>query len=278
MATKKRFDRQSFLGLRSQEQIEEVVIGIVGVGGGGSHVVQQLRHIGFKKYVIYDSQPIEESNLNRMVGATERDVKKSAPKVEIMKRIIKGLGKNAEVAPLQCRWQDDPEKLRTVDIIIGCVDKFSERDELEIFCRRYLIPYIDIGMDVHLIEGYPPKIAGQVILSMPGYSCMRCMGFLTEKTLAKEAANYGAAGSNPQVVWSNGILASTAISIAVDLITDWTKLQQGPVFLSYDGNKKTIRSDPRLDYIEHTHCPHYSMENIGDPGLILTPTRSKSRR
>ena len=75
--------------------------------------------------------------------------------------------------------------------------------------------YIDIGMDVHGEK--PPVIGGQVVLSSPGRLCMRCMGLLTEAKLAEEAARYGKAGSRPQVVWPNGVLASTAVGLGVEL-------------------------------------------------------------
>lgn len=107
----------------------------------------------------------------------------------------------------------------SVDVEVG----FAERRELEIACRRHLIALIDVGMDVYVVGDEPPRMGGQVILSMPGAPCMTCLGFLNEATLAREAGAYGDAGPRPQVVWSNGVLASTAIGIAVDLLTDWTR-------------------------------------------------------
>src|SRR5262249_54509540 len=66
-----RFSRQSFLGEHSQSAIERGVIGVVGLGGGGGHVVQQLAHVGFLNYRLYDGDGVDESNLNRLVIATE---------------------------------------------------------------------------------------------------------------------------------------------------------------------------------------------------------------
>jgi len=43
-------------------------------------------------------------------------------------------------------------------------------------------------------------IAGQVVLSSPGYPCLRCLGIVTDAALEQEAKRYGAAGSRPQVV------------------------------------------------------------------------------
>ena len=108
-------------------------------------------------------------------------------------------------------------------------------------------------------------MAGQVILSMPGEPCLTCMEFLSETDLAREAAQYGAAGSRPQVVWANGVLASTAVGIAVDLLTGWTTLLRGPVYLSYHSNLATVKPHVRLDHLESGTCPHYPIEQVGDP-------------
>jgi len=50
-----RFARQSFLGEARQAAIERCVVGLVGLGGAGSHIVQQLAHVGFLNYVLYDA-------------------------------------------------------------------------------------------------------------------------------------------------------------------------------------------------------------------------------
>src|SRR6266446_616397 len=263
-----RFSRQSFLGDNLQEIIERAVIGVTGLGGGGSHIVQQLAHIGFLRYRNYDGDVAEDHNLNRLIGAKENDLAHKTPKIEISERIMKGFRGNAVVESYPCRWQEQPEPLRGCDLIFGCVDGFSERRELEALARRYLIPLIDIGMDVHCVEGEPPRMGGQVILSMPGGPCMLCLGFLNERALAQEAERYGDAGPRPQVVWPNGVLASTAVGIAVDLLTDWTRSLRNVVYMEYDGNKGTVKPHVRLEYLEDRRCPHYRADQVGDP--ILT--------
>jgi hypothetical protein len=151
------------------------------------------------------------------------------------------------------------------DIVFGCVDGFAERRELEICCRRYMIPLVDVGMDVHMADDEATRMGGQVILSMPGSPCMTCLGFLNEANLAHEAQRYGDAGARPQVVWPNGVLASTAVGIAVDLLTDWTLKLRGPVYLSYNGNDGTVTCHPRLTYFQGGDCPHFPQDQVGDP-------------
>jgi molybdopterin-synthase adenylyltransferase len=260
-----RFQRQSFLGPNAQEKIARCTVGVPGLGGGGSHIVQQLAHIGFQHYVIYDGDVVEESNLNRLVGAKSIDVSAETPKIHIAKTMIYGLQPHALVRAFACRWQDKPEALRECQILLGCVDSYQGRHELEVMSRRYMIHYIDIGMDVH--GDNPPVIGGQVILSSPGGLCMRCMGFLTDK-VAEEVARYGKAGSRPQVVWPNGVLSSTAVGLAMELVTGWTGRTLPHAYLVYDGNKGTMSESKTLRNLKINACPHYSVSEVGDPIAI----------
>lgn len=259
-----RYDRQSFLGPNSQNQIESCTVGIVGLGGGGSHIAQQLAHVGFLNYVMYDPDIPEDSNLNRLISATVRDVKKGTPKVQIAKRRIKELQPKAKVQIIRDQWQNNPLPLGKCDIIFGCIDGYKDRLELETFSRRHLVPYIDIGIDVYHVEPEPPRLSGQIIATFPGGPCMRCLGYLTEMKLSKEAAKYGAAGKNPQVVWANGIVSSTAVGIAVDIITGWTRSLTDVIYLSYEGNLGLLTPHKYLQYVPRP-CLHYPPDHVGEP-------------
>ena len=234
-------------------------------GGGGSHLVRLLSHVGFRSYVIYDPDRVEHSNLNRMVTATLEDAERKALKVDVSKREILKVEPAAEVEAIPKRWQEDPEPLKACDIIFGSVDGLAERREIEVFTRRHLIAYIDVGLDVNSVAGEPPQMAGQVILSMPGHPCLKCLRFLNDGALAQEARQYGEAGPRPQVVWANGTLASAAVGVAVDIITDWTNRMRGPVYLSYDANRGTVMPHPRLKYLEVRDCPHFPASEVGAP-------------
>ena len=107
-----RYSRQSFLGDNSEELISRCTIGVPGLGGGGSHIVQQLAHIGFQRYVIYDYDVVEESNLNRLVGAEAIDALAETPKLHLAKKMIYGLQPKAHIQGFACKWQDRPEPLR----------------------------------------------------------------------------------------------------------------------------------------------------------------------
>ena len=88
-----RLDRQSFLGPDSDAVLETATIGIVGLGGGGSHVVQQAAHMGIGGYVNVDPQAIDETNTNRLVGSTLADVCCKPAKTGIVRRLVRRLNR-----------------------------------------------------------------------------------------------------------------------------------------------------------------------------------------
>lgn len=268
-----RHSRQSFLGSNSEEVLAQSRIGIIGLCGGGSHVGQQLAHIGIGRFVAADFDHVDDPNLNRMVGTCPADADLKRPKNDVIKELIHRINPKAAV-DIVGRWQESGDLLRTCDIVIGCVDSFTARDELERFCRRFLIPYIDIGMDVHQFSsGY--GISGQVALSMPGGHCLWCDGILTEERLAQEQQMYGAAGGKPQVIWPNGVLASIAVGHAVSLLLPWNTDLPLAALIEYDGNRHITRPGARLQFLKDVPCPHYKGEgSVGDPFFSINDLSS----
>jgi molybdopterin-synthase adenylyltransferase len=126
-----RLASQSFLGPESDAILAAIEVGVVGLGGGGSHVVQQLAHLGVGNFVPVDDDIIEERNLNRLVGGTAADARAGASKTAIAERVIKGVNPAARVTSCQMKWQEAAKTLRRCDVIFGCVDSYRERDELE---------------------------------------------------------------------------------------------------------------------------------------------------
>jgi len=259
------YSRQSFLGNHSARTLAELRVGIVGVGGGGSHVAQQLAHAGVGHFVVADPDVLKAHNLNRTVGARWDDVIRKTAKGRIAARLIRGVNPKAKVAARRARWADVILELASCDLLVGCVDTYQQRAELEAFARRYQIPYIDIGMDV-TGENHEYVISGQVIASVPGYPCMRCLGFLTDAKLAREAEDYGKAGPRPQVVWSNGTLASAAVGVIIRWFCPWHPAETGLTYLDYDGNRDRLTGHNRLLYLSEISCAHYAhLGSVGDP-------------
>lgn len=259
-----RYSRQSFLGGDSQALFQSVRVGIVGLGGGGSHIAQQLAHVGIGYFSLFDPDFTDFPNLNRTVGAAFADAVSKTPKVTVAERMIKAINPYADVWPVQSEWQSDFGSLRACDVVFGCLDGFGRRAQLEESCRRAMVPLIDIGMDVR--SGGPYSISGQAVVSMPGQPCFGCLGFIREKDLDEEGRRYGEAGSNPQVVWPNGVLASTAVGIFVQMLTPWCKIHPGSRLLGYDGDRLTLEHDARFGVAGERGCEHFrAISDLGDP-------------
>jgi hypothetical protein len=212
---------------------------------------------------------MEHKNLNRLIGGTIADVEAKTPKTVIAERLIRGVNPNARITPIRDKWQQGDEVLRGCDVLFGCVDSFNERDQLERFARRFLIPYIDLGMDVHQLKcGH--SIAGQVVLSSPGGPCRWCYGILTDARLAREAGDYGTAGSRPQVVWSNGVLASIAVGLLMQLVCPWHDKRIASACREFDGNLNVVERS-REQHGGTLSCQHFAEDELGDPFFTRIP-------
>jgi len=277
------FSRQSFLGAHSELTLANTRVAIVGLGGGGSHVAQQLAHVGVGHLLLVDPDFIDASNLNRLVGGTQADVDSSTPKVEIAQRVIKATRPHCDVTIKQNKWQEVEEVLRNAHVLFGCVDGYRQRDDLESAARRYLQPYIDIGMDVTELGAGDFAIAGQMIMTRPRGPCMRCLGFLTAERLNTEENRYGDVGINPQVIWTNGTLASLAVGAFMKLATPWFSASDAYTWLELDGNAQSVSASEQPKYMPPFRgCPHRGgKDGLGDPFFSTKyemPTRENNRR
>ncbi len=258
-------DRQSFLGPDSPRILAAMTIGIVGVGGGGAPVAQQLAHAGVGGFVPVDSDHATKTNRNRLIGMTPLDAIFRRRKAKMAKRLIRRINPHARVVPIVGRWEDNPDALLRCDLIVGAVDTFKARAELEAFCRAHLIPYCDLGMDVHSLAGGTYFVGGQVVLSLPGDLCMRCMGLINDLRLAQEASRYGEAGPQPQVVWTNGMLASAAVNLILQLFTPWHDGTSRSTCVEMDANNHTVAPSNRLSGLRGTTCNHFPLREAGNP-------------
>lgn len=254
--------KQSFLGANLEEVLSKTTPIFIGLNGGGSHLIQQCASIGFKKWVLCDPGRIDEKKLNRNVLATLDDARQNAFKVDIASRRILGLNPDAEIISIKDKWQNGAQQglLEGGTVILGAVDSFFERDQIERFSRQMGIPYIDIGMDLKANQNGGHYIFGQATMTFPGGPCMRCLGFLNDEKLKKEAENYGDAGDRPQVVWPNGILASTAISFLMNSLLPWNGDRPSYLYRQYDGNTFEVKDFEHASMLINNlkrGCTHY---------------------
>jgi molybdopterin/thiamine biosynthesis adenylyltransferase len=266
-----RLDRQNqALGRRSDALLAAAHVAIVGVCGGGAHVCQQLAHLGVGTMTVVDDELVAEANLNRMVGATPRDIER-VHKTAVMRRLIRRVDPSIRVHEVRLRFPADAaiRALKEADVVVSCVDTFSARDEINAFCRRYHLPLVDVGMTI-ITENERLRIAsGQVVLALPGSPCLRCTPLLADEVLERERReqplgydrNPEAVGA-PQVISMNGVLASEAANCVLDLIAGYSGGARGTAWWGYDGRRGDL---VRCDLPRRQDCPACAQSGHGDP-------------
>jgi hypothetical protein len=244
-----RYSSQKLLiGDAGQKLLKVSKVGIIGLCGGGSHVVQQLALAGIGTIIAVDDERVEERNRHRLVGARPGDVSNGLAKTEIMRRLVRESNPDVKFVGLRERFPSDKSSslLKECDVLVGCVDTLYTRKEIQNFAWRYLIPYVDIGLTIEPDKtgAHAKRISGQVYDLIPGASCLWCAQFLTEERLSKESGGLGPAyvvgGHQAQVVSFNGVLASQAVTEVLHIITGFSTGRNIPNALQFDGIKGTL--------------------------------------
>lgn len=187
------------LGPGFNDLVKTLRIGVVGAGGTGSPLLQQLARMGVGHLAIFDPDTIEMSNLNRLYGATTEDALGTHKKVDVAKREILRMGLGTQVATFDS-WIGSAEcrdALKSMDIIFGCTDDHDGRGLLNRLAYYYLIPVIDVGLALRVVEWEQEsqlEAEGRVTVLEPGSSCLICRRVVNPSIAAEEALKR----NNPQ--------------------------------------------------------------------------------
>jgi molybdopterin-synthase adenylyltransferase len=235
-------------GAGGQASIKAMKVAIVGLGGTGSVTAQQLAHLGVEDFILIDFDRVDETSLNRLVGATLADV--GNPKVEVAARAIKAINPGARVSSVvgDISLDQNARRLLDRDVIFGCTDSHASRAILGTIAYQYIIPVIDVGVSINVRGGKLEKITGRAQLLSPGCPCFTCLELLDSEQIRREmltpeqrAADpyiQGAREVQPSVISLNSTMSSLAVSMFIGLVTD-APLEA--TFLRYDGIKGYVR-------------------------------------
>ena len=132
---------------------------VVGCGGLGGHIIDQLARIGVGSLRVVDGDVFEESNLNRQLLS---DVTRLGQrKTDVAKSRIASVNPDVVVDAYHGYLEEDNacQLLEGCDAVIGALDNIYTRRVLESACEQMNIPYI-----YGAIHGW----VAQAALSMPG--------------------------------------------------------------------------------------------------------------
>jgi molybdopterin-synthase adenylyltransferase len=263
MNTDARYARHlALFGDEGQATVASTHAMIVGLGGLGSHVVQQLAYLGVHTFTLIDEDDVDESNLNRLIGAGPEDV--GAAKVAVGQRTIAAIQPSADISIFSVSFTSDIDiGGEQAHVLFGCVDRDVARLALVQYSSAHAIPYIDLASDV-TPSG---EFGGRIVFAKDGERCLSCLGELDQHELARatmtdeqRAADDQIYGidrgvlpkTGPSVVSINGVVAS----LAVTEFMAWRVGLREPIgYLNYRGDRGTVGTRKPA---ARTHC-HYCM-------------------
>lgn len=170
------FDRNvRALGPAIQVVLGDLRIAIVGAGGTGSAVAEQVVRLGVRHLLLVDNDELSASNVTRVYGSTPSDV--GRPKVDVLRdhlmaiapdlvcKVVRGMATLKSVARAIC----------ASDLVFGCTDDNAGRLVLSRLSTYFLIPVIDLGVLLSSDSaGVLSGVDGRVTTLIPGGGCLVC--------------------------------------------------------------------------------------------------------
>jgi molybdopterin-synthase adenylyltransferase len=238
------------LGLDALRRIvSDQEIAVVGVGGLGSAIAENLVHSGFHHLHLVDHDRIETTNLNRIVGASAEDASSNRLKVEAVRDHLLRINPAAKVDAHPCEVEDREllPVLARCDWILLATDSHASRFATQQIALRFGIPLISVGVNIAVTDGHIQDMSGEVITARWGDGfCLNCLGRVDTTGVAAETVpgmdvvmerrGYvaGRHVKEPAVKTLNAILAARTVDA---LVNQYTGRQIQPPVLVYEDNQ-----------------------------------------
>lgn len=177
-------------GVGVQQGIQNLHIGIVGLGSVGSIVAEALARIGISEITLIDHDRIEAHNLDRLVFAQRKHI--GQLKVEFAEHFLElhSTANNLKINTLACgiEYERAFNAALDCDLLFSCVDRPLARDALNFVAISNCIPVIDAGVAVELNSTTRSfeSARWRTHLIIPGCACLRCSGQYTSSDVVAE--------------------------------------------------------------------------------------------
>ncbi|MDR2239632.1 MAG: ThiF family adenylyltransferase [Zoogloeaceae bacterium] len=128
-------------------------IAIIGLGGTGSYVLDQVAKTPVLEIHLFDADIFEQHNAFRAPGAASaEDLRERLCKVEFFKR---------RYEPMRCSifthdyfiTEANVSELDVFDFVFVCVDKGSARRTITSYLKKQGVAFVDVGMAIELVSG-----------------------------------------------------------------------------------------------------------------------------
>lgn len=221
------FDRSvRAFGSAIQQTLGDLRIGIVGCGGTGSCVAEQVVRLGVRHIILIDPDNLSSTNVTRVYGSAASDV--GQPKVEVLARHLAHVAPETRCETVRSMLTEESAARRLVacDVVFGCTDDNAGRLVLSRLATYMLTPVIDCGVLLSSDgAGQLTGIDGRVTILSPDQACLVCRDridlaragaeLLTPRErVRREDEGYAPAlaGIEPAVVTFTTLVGATAVS------------------------------------------------------------------
>jgi molybdopterin-synthase adenylyltransferase len=259
------YDRQArAFGEQGHNMMAGTKAAVVGIGGTGSPTAEQLLRLGLHDLVIIDPDDWHSSNITRVYGSyadsspPEGESRRShrQTKAEIVAQHLQRINPEARIRVLTQNVANDEaaQSLRDRDIIFLCTDDHWGRSVVNELAYQYLIPTINLGMRISSERGVIDHAVGVVDVLRPDLPCLWCrqtlsadriaaesMPLMDREKLAAEGYVQGLDEPTPSVISINTTLSGLAITLFIQLVTDFMGQSGDIVRLNYDALQSTVR-------------------------------------
>jgi ThiF family len=227
-ASHERHDRQVRLfGEEGQRLLRAQSVAVIGAGGGGSLVIEQLAHLGVGHIFAVDFDTVAEHNLSRVVGATAEDARADTKKVEVARRLAERIDPTVRFTAIDGDVVDADvaARITDADFIVLATDTHLSRLVVNAIANAYLIPAVQIGAKADVrADGSIEQIYCAVRPILPPHGCLHCAGAIDQQLLQRETATeeeriaqdyLGSAGEviDPSVITLNAATAAAATNL-----------------------------------------------------------------
>lgn len=129
-----------------QKKLADSTVAIVGCGGLGGTMAEELSRLGIGNLILVDGDRIEESNLNRQLFATEKNIGKL--KVEAARDRLKVVNSDVKLTTISDWFDEDnaAEFFKDADLVCDALDSITRRVSLERACHRLGLPLVYSGI------------------------------------------------------------------------------------------------------------------------------------
>ncbi len=155
--------------------LRDLQVAVVGCGGTGSSVAEQLTRLGVRRLLLIDPDVLSETNLTRVYGSRPVDVGRA--KADVLGAHLRSIAPDVAVESIQSlvTIEATARELTDCDVVFGCTDDNAGRLVLSRLSSYYLTPVIDCGV---LITGDSQgRISGidaRATVLTPGSACLVC--------------------------------------------------------------------------------------------------------